>query len=288
VRSAAVLSCGSLDSALFASAEGNVTVVAPIVVQNLSVGPDPIEAGGTAYLRGTVTGGEPPYTLRVVWGDRTTSAVGQAAGGTFAIPHAFPAGNYSPSLEVTDSGGLLAHGTVGEALAASGSLVVGINAESYVTDVGTPTRFSSMALHVPAGSDTGWSCGTLSPGAAPAQGLSTDFSCAFSATGTGQVFFEVLPPPPFTPASATLYESVVPVPTLAIETPNFTAEVGQPSLLALNVTGGVPPFSLDWAETGSAMAGQLRVATDGQVLLPLDPTEAGSLELVARDRKSVV
>ena len=282
VRSAAVLACGPMSSPVFAAAEANVTVVTPIAVENLSVGPDPVGAGGTAFLRGTLTGGSPPYALRVAWGDGTNASVSVPAAGPFSIPHAFPAGEYVPWLDATDSGGLLARARVGEALAASDSLAVGIDAGSYVADVGFPVPFNATVLHPPAQYSTGWTCGSLAPRSGASVSSSTDFSCAFSLPGTGQVFFEVLPPAPLSPVNATLDESVVPAPTLTVRTPNLTAEVGQPSLVTFSVTGGVPPFLLDWAETGSGIAGSVRVATDGRLLLPIVPAEAGSLELAAR------
>jgi hypothetical protein len=287
VRSAAVLTCGGQNTPAFAMAEANVTVVAPVVVQNLSVDPNPVTAGGVASLRGNVTGGEPPYTLHIVWGDGTTTAAGLSSPGSFSISHSFPSGDFSPTLEVTDSSGLLARGTVAETLAASDSLVAGIGAQTYITDVGLPVRFNATVLPAPTGDDIGWSCGVQSRTADPRSFASpgtgsTEFSCSFSNPGTGFVFFEALPPAPLAPATATLDETVVPVPTLGAETSNLSAEVGQPTLATFNVTGGVPPFRLDWTEVGSSVAGELPIATDGTVLLPIIPREAGSLELVAR------
>ena len=183
---------------------------------------------------------------------------------------------------MTDAAGLLAHATVGEVLASSDSLAVGITAENRETDVNNPVRFTATVLHEPAGSDTGWSCST-EPTSDPAPASSaTDFSCAFSPSGTGEVFFEGLPPAPLPPASATLTESVVPLPALVAVSPNLTGEVGQPGAVTFDVSGGVPPLHLDWFEVGTSVSGSLTLNTDGRVLLPLTPVQAGSLELVAR------
>jgi hypothetical protein len=282
VRSAALMTCGPQSSAVFATAEANVTVVAPIVIQELSVGPNPVTPGGTAFLRGNLTGGESPYLLRVAWGDGTTSSVVLGVAGSFSIPHVFPEGDFSPSLEVTDSQGLLAHGSVGEPLTASDSLAVGIEASTYVTDVGTSVRFHVTVLDALTGYVMGWWCRSVTPARIASTTNSTNFSCSFSLPGPGEVFFEVLPPAPLSPAAVTLEESVVPVPTLGVQASSLAGEVGQPSLVAFHILGGVPPFVVDWAETGSALSGQLAVATDGTTLLPIVPTDAGSLELVAR------
>lgn len=282
VRSAVVLSCGSAAWASVATAEANVTVVAPVAVQNLSVDPDPVDAGGTAFLRGNVSGGAPPYRLRISWGNGNVTSALDLNPGAFAVPHTFPSGQYLPSVVVTDSAGLLAHASVGEPLTSSTSLAVGITAENTETDVGFPVRFNASVLEEPVGSSTGWSCSS-SPTSAPAGAVSlTDFSCPFSHTGTGEVFFEVLPPAPQPAATTTLLESVVPLPTLAPLSANTTGEVGQSCATVFDVTGGVPPLHLDWFEVGTSVAGSLTLNADGRVVLALTPARAGSLVLVAR------
>ncbi|MGA9839303.1 MAG: hypothetical protein WBS16_02550 [Thermoplasmata archaeon] len=281
VRSEAVLACGPRDSAVFASAEANVTVVAPIGIENLSVGPGPVAPGGTAFVRGDLTGGEPPLVVRVAWGDGTNTSVVAPADGPFSIPHAFPEGRYAPSLTVRDSDGLFAEGLVGEVLTASPSLSVGIEARASATDVGLPVEFNATILHAPLLYETGWSCGNLSSTGASPGGDATDFSCTFPDPGPSAVVFDVLPPLLGSPVNATLEESVVPAPNLTVSPANRTGEVGQPSLLTFNITGGVPPFVLNWTESGSTLGGQFTVVDDGRAVLAIVPSEPGSLEVTA-------
>jgi hypothetical protein len=282
VRSAVMITCGTAASVLVAGAEANVTVVAPIALENLSLSPDPVAAGGTAFLHGNLSGGEPPYTLQISWGGGNVSALPIPTPGTFSIPHTFPAGSYLPTVVVTDSAGLAAQAAVGEVLAASDSLAVGITAVNTETDVDIPVPFNATALDEPVGSAAGWSCGPPGTFVPVDRTSSTDFSCAFSAVGTGDVLFEVLPPPSAAPASVTLRETVVPRPTIVALSPNLTGEVGEPGVVTVAIAGGVPPFHLDWVDIGTTTSGALVVPADGPVVLPFTPVRSGSLELVAR------
>jgi hypothetical protein len=282
VRSALEVTCGSGSSVMVGSAEANVTVIAPISIENLSLSPDPITAGGTAYLHGNLSGGAPPYILRVFWSAESASVVQIPGSGTFSLLHAFPAGQYLPSVIVTDSEGLVAAATVGEPLTASDTLAVGIVASSTVTDVGVPVSFHATVIDEPVGAVTGWSCGPVGSSPSPGENSSTNFSCGFSEVGTGSVLFEALPQVPLPPVSVVQQVTVVPRPTLVVLSPNLTAEVGQPCTATVDIVGGVPPFRLDWTEVGSSTNGTLPVAADGHVILPFTPAQAGSLELVVR------
>ncbi|MGA8303572.1 MAG: hypothetical protein WA547_09165 [Thermoplasmata archaeon] len=282
VRSAGVLLCGVQQSAIVATAEANVTVVAPIFIQNLSVGPDPVSVGATTFLHGALDGGVPPYSVRIEWGDGTESVVTLVSSGSFSVSHGYPAGNYVPEIVVGDSTGLLAEASAAGAVAVSDSLVVGITADETETDVGGTVRFVGTTLHDPAHSENGWNCSNEEAGGlAPADGT-VEFFCSFLHVGTGEAFFDVLPPSPLASVNATVFVSVVPLPTLEAATTNLTTEVGQPSAAAFTIAGGVPPFRLEWAETGTPADGTLTVPTDGRVVLPVDPAIAGSLELNAQ------
>jgi hypothetical protein len=280
VRSAGVLQCGDHQSAIVATAEANVTVVAPIFIQNLSVGPDPVSVGATTYLHGTLGGGVPPYSVRIVWGDGTVVEITLVTSGSFSVSHSFPAGEYLPEVLVGDSTGLLAEAFAAEAVAVSDSLVAGITTDRTEADVGAPVHFVGTTLHEPARSENGWNCSNERGALAPADG-SVEFLCSFLDPGIGEAFFEAVPPAPLAPVNSTLFESIVPLPTLEAATPALTDEVGQPSSAAFIVAGGVPPFRLDWSETGAPGGGILTVLADGRVVLPIDPAIAGSLELAA-------
>lgn len=280
-RSAGTLDCGGNLSVVVGSAEANITVAAPVLVQNLSMVPDVVRAYASASMRGNVSGGEPPYLFRVTWGDGSTTSVAVAAPGSFSIPHLFSAGTFAPSVVVTDSSGLVAGGAVDESLTASNSTAVGLGAVSSEVDIGVETTFNGTVLGDPTPQGTEWSCGGSPERVAVAAAFSTNFSCSFSAPGPTGVAFAVLESHPDPEASTTLLETVVPRPLLGAVIPTLTAEVGQPSAVGFNVSGGVPPFRLGWQQIGSALQGTLSFDADGQVLLPIAPEDPGSLELVA-------
>ncbi len=282
VRSAALLDCGGNRSAVLGMGEANITVVAPLALANLSIVPGAARVDGPATLEGTVVGGMPPYVLRVAWGDGTVSSTPVAAPGPFAIGHAFPAGTFRPQIVATDAAGLVADGSPNGALTASNSTAVGLVASSTAVDVGFPVSFTATVLDAPNDSGTGWSCGLEATAVRASDANATSFSCEFSDPGSAPVLFEVLPPIPDFSATATLIESVAPLPTLSAVSPALTAEVGQPCAVTFNVTGGVAPFRVEWHELGTPVDGVLSVASDGRVLLPLTPEIPGSLQLVAQ------
>ncbi len=281
VRSAAVIDCPGGSTATVGQAEANVTVVAPVAIGDLALAPDPAVPGENVSLAGNLTGGEPPYVVTIAWGGGTSSSLVVGAPGRFSAVHAYPSGTYQPDVVATDSSGRVGQATVDEPLTVSDSTAVGITAPGSSVDVGVTMSFVARVLDEPSGSATGWRCSSDAP-AAPASANGTNFSCGFSETGTGEVFFEIDPPVPYLPVSTTLVETVEALPTLVANGSTQVAEVGQPFAVAFNVSGGVPPFRLRWSEVGTSTEGTLSVPSDGRVLVPLDPVLPGSLELVAR------
>jgi hypothetical protein len=281
-RSGADLECGSETSAIVATANANITVDSPISLQDLSIGPNPITPGEFAYVRGNVSGGMPPYSLRITWGDGTRSVVNLSAPGSFRASHPFPAGSYRPGLTVTDSAGLVVQSIVGATLDVSSSLAVGITADRIATDVGVPVRFKATVLQEPPGASTDWSCHPAAAFAGDGSAGSTNFTCWFLEPGIGVASFEILPRGGAQAVAASLPISVEPLPALSVIASNLTTEVGEPVFLGFNVTGGVAPFRLDWAAVGAGEDGSISVAADGTILVSFDPNRSGSLDVDAR------
>lgn len=281
VRSAAVQECGRTNSTTVASAFANMSVVAPITVANISIQPNPILPGDVASLGGWVAGGEPPYAVRVQWGDGSSSLVTVLRAGDFAVAHAFAAGTYRPSITVNDAVGDVASASVGGPLEANDSLSVAITPDSWAVDVGIPAEFSAGVLGAPNGSGSGWMCSTPAAAMPRALSASTNFSCAFSAAGVGEVLYEVFPPVPGATASAEWTEVVEPLPTVVPVAGTPAAEVGQPCVVGFETAGGVPPFRLDWAERGTSVTGSLTSPTDGRLYVPFVPQNSGALSIEA-------
>jgi hypothetical protein len=279
VRSAADLSCTGTSTVIDDTAEANVTVIAPISIENLSVGPNPVDPGSTVYLTGNVSGGQAPYSLQMTWGDGTRTTADLSSAGSFAVPHIYPAGNYWPGIVVEDSLGLLAQASVGEAVVSTASLAIGIAANRSETDIGVPVRLNTTVINAPAGSVTQWAC--LSAIRTVASSDSTEFSCTFSHPGPAEVTAQVQIPNTYDTASASLSMSVEPLPTLISLTSSPTTEIGRSCLVAFDVSGGTPPFRLTWTASGAADGGVVPVATDGTVVVSILPTVPGSFGMVA-------
>lgn len=282
VRSAAEEACGGESSAEVEGAFANVTVVAPISLGNVSAEPNPIEPGGTASVEGWVAGGEPPYSLDVHWGDGTSTIVPWPRAGAFEVAHVFVAGLFRPTVAVSDAVGDGSSVAVVAPLVVNGSFAVAISARYWAVDVGVPVAFSARVLDEPNASSSGWTCSTPSGDTPRSEATGANFSCAFSDVGSGDVLYEVLPPVPTPSESAEWTEEVEPLPTLTALSDNRSAEVGQPCLVGFEISGGVPPFRLDWSELGTSATGSIESPTDGRLYLPLAPGTPGALSIDAR------
>ncbi|MGI0071569.1 MAG: hypothetical protein ACRECT_05835 [Thermoplasmata archaeon] len=281
VRAAAVLDCATAATAILATAGANVTVVPQISVQNLSVDPEPVEPGETATLRGNVSGGEPPLTVRVAWGDGSSSTTNLSADAGFALSHSFSAGTYVPEVFVSDSDGLFAQASAPEPVYVSGSLVVGIVANRSAVDVAMPVHLNVTVLNAPMGPIVTSTCTSVPATAVPALNRSEPLVCTFLAPGTGYVGVQALTPSSPDTVTATLTIPVAPRPTLEIDLSSVATEVGVSGFLSFRVAAGVGPFRIAWVEGGGADSGVLSLATDGTALVPIAAPEAGRFEFSA-------
>ncbi len=281
-RGAAEVSCSGAVYTIFASTDANVSVIAPLGIENLSVAPTAIEPGGTAFLRANLTGGTPPYTVDVEWGDGTSSTFNVPAAGTFGAQHPYPTGSYSPSVTANDSTGDDVSMAAAETVVATNAMVAGISPGNSVADVGVPLPWNVSVLNAPSSYRTAWSCGSPPLPGDINDGVPTNLSCTFSSPGPGPIYFAVRVPPPGPSYTALVTESVLPDPTLSAAEANATIDEGSASELLYNASFGVPPFAVEWTLLGAGLAGSLEVPADGSFLLPLDPFEPGSFSLEVR------
>ena len=280
VRSAALLDCGAAISARVSSAAANVSVEDPVTIGNLSVGPNPEEPGSIAELRGVLAGGTPPYTAQVQWGDGSNASVLLTGAGPFAIPHAYPCGSFTPALRILDAEGSVATAAVAEALVVSSDLAIAITPEWLATDVGRPLPWNLTIQSPPAVFAANATCAPDASSAGNAShGLPT--ACTFDAPGIGSIRALVTPLRPAHPVAAILNVSVRADPTLSLGPALEPSEVGEACPVPVNLTGGVPPFSLYWTVVGSAAVGVVAVPSDGSAVLPVDPSRAGGLAIDA-------
>jgi hypothetical protein len=280
VRSALAVSCGSVRNTVLGEAVTSLTVVAPLSLQNLSISPNPLPSGAVANLSVRVVNGQPPYLLRVKWGDGTSSLLNVTKAGFVSLPHRFTNGSYNPAVFASDSAGMVENASVEEPLSVSGGLAVALDPSTIVAEVGIPVGFSGVVLHAPAEFGYVTSC-TDSVAAAATHDAATpaevSFNCTFEAPGIADVDFEVVPVGgDLPPVEAQLAEPVEPPLELNVSPPSAVGEVGHPTVLAAAISGGVAPFRIAWRLTGNSSTQVASCYTDGTVALPVWPAEAGS------------
>ena len=286
VRSRALLDCGTNGSVVSGTGTATVSIVVPLEVTGLAIGPNPLDPVGTASLNGTVTGGESPYSVEAVWGDGTSSLLSLPSPGPFSLRHLFPSGMFVPHLLVSDSGGDISNDSVAEALSVGAGLRTAIVPASYVAEVGIPVQFTGMADGTTHGMIPLFGCSNATAQSSPAPILSpngTPFSCTFDSPGVAPVFFDVVSPHPGGPSSsAILYERVVAPPNLSVGLVSSMGEVGEPVGVRVHVSGGDPPLSLAWNLSGSRSGDSETVESDGDGVLSLPVVSAGAYAIGVR------
>lgn len=279
VRAAATLVCGPSEALLDLVGSANVTVVAPIEVTELGVEPHAIAANGTTNLSGWVDGGVPPYRFSVAWGDGSRTDSNVSATGPFSFLHRFPAGEFVPSVTVTDSTAQRANASVGEPVYASSGLAVGVRPSTRVAEAGAPIELTGEIVHPPPAYGYATVCtdSNGTPGRPPVESGATPpvFTCTFSDPGTALVELDVVPTSSAPPATALLAEPVVADVALSLGVTSSTTDTGSWARLTANLSGGVAPFALTWQLSGSANASSVTVERDGTVSLPVISSAAG-------------
>jgi hypothetical protein len=279
VLSAGEVDCGSQREPISGSAVANVTVLAPLSLQDLSVGPGPALPNVSVNLTGALVGGLAPYRIEVDWGDGTRSSTNLSAAGPFAIPHDFPAGRYSPSVSVEDALGSLAPGSVVEPIVVSDRLAVGIESASDEVELNVPAHFALRTADWAGGSAPFALCDGRAPTSASLAPGGENFTCTFTEVGPATVFAGV--GSPNSPASTNiLIDTAEPPLSMAVDPPLRPSEVGRPSDVEVIVVGGVPPFRLETQILGGPNATVLPLPEDGAVLTTVNPSVAGSLPTV--------
>jgi len=285
-HSGAELDCGKGQTVINRSSEANVSIVVPLSLSTVELGPNPIVPGETAVLQGTIVGGQPPYQVEIMWGDGTNSLLVLRTTGAFLVDHLFPAGQYVPSLQASDSGGDVTNTSVDEVISVGSGLEVAVVPASSVTEVGVPTEFAGIIVNPPPGAITLFDCSNASSDLASAGPLSsneTSFSCTFNAPGTAEVLFGAYSPRPGGPsASVVLYESVVPLPSVSIRPIQAVGEVGGIAHVPVVVRGGAMPISLTWNLSGNRSGGEETLRADGGGVISIALGIAGEFAVGAR------
>ena len=286
LRSAAIVRCGTDERVQSGTAFANVTVVAPLWLGPLHVGPDPIAVGGSSNLSGDVELGTPPYLLNVTWGDGTGSSYTLVAPGPFSFAHAFPAGNFTPSITLRDADGVEVTATSTEPEYASATLAVGLLASSYDAEVGLPVNLTAEAEDPPSWFFPATSCGGISSATAErplAAAPTLYFSCTYTAPGPAEARFSITPGNTnLAPAQADLALSVAAPLQASGPTGPLSTAVASPVEVPITIQGGVAPYSLRWNGSGSSVAQGATLYRGGAALLPVTPALPGPFGVMIR------
>jgi len=290
VRSEAVSACG-VDETLVAQESGsNISIVVPLSLSGLELGPNPLFPGARATLTGTVEGGDPPYTLVVAWGDGNDSTFVVPEPGPFSVVQRFPPGEFDPAITAGDTVGDLTENHVAEILSVGIGLEVAIASARYVAEVGIPVEFTGIVQDAPSGAVTLFDCSNATVNSDVTGDNASDqttFACTFVSPGTAEVLFGVYPPAPGGPsASVILYESVVPAPTVSAELVESVGEVGTTALVRVHLSGGVLPLSLAWNLSENGPGGVEVVSSDGGGLVAVALGAAGNYSVGLRANDS--
>jgi len=292
VRSEATVLCGSSVTTVELTNETSVSIVAPLFLSGLRVGPNPILPGQNASLEGALTGGQSPYSLRIAWGDGTTSSTEVPQSGSFSFNHSFSAGDFVPTVTVADADGDTADGSVNEALSVGTGLEAAILPEEGVAEVGVPVQLIGVVASAPNGTITFFDCtnATVVTEGSPGPNESA-LTCTFTTSGTAEVLFTAFSSRPGgASVTAILYERVVLAPSITAFVTRGEGEVGGTSLVRAVVFGGIPPLMLSWNLSGtrSILSDELLLG-DGEGFVTVGLEQAGdySVQLRVEDSAGV-
>lgn len=227
-----------------ASSEGTLTVLPALNVSAFAIGPSPSEVGVATVLHATVAGGFAPYSALLSGFPGPCQAAGSLS------PTCYPsqAGNFTVTLTVTDTLGVSVNVsvplTVAPALAID-SFGFATPARAEVGQTSTATVRASGGIAPVLASYSSLSGGdfTCAPGgASPA--LSTD--CTWHAPGNFSVLVTLSDAAGGAAQQAASIEVRTPPSVASFRISPSTADQGAQVDFAVNVTGGFPPYSIQW------------------------------------------
>lgn len=286
VRSAADLECPSNATLVERTNSTEVSIVTPLDLSDVQASPMLLSPEGVVSLDGNVTGGAPPYSVDVAWGDGTRTSFDLSGPGAFSVNHTFAVGEFVPYVVVSDSESDIENRSVPEAISVGSGFRVSVVPSTFVAEVGVPVDLAGVALDAPGGSIALFDCTNASidsTARASSASNATDFACTFESAGTQEVLFGLYPSEiGGASASAVLYETVVPPPSLTVVPVASVGEVGRAALLEVSLSGGAMPISLSWNLTGNRSAGSEIVDADGSEVLGLPLAAPGDYALGIR------
>jgi hypothetical protein len=262
--------CGAQNVSFGTEAQASVTTVEPLEVENFTAGGATSAPGALVTCSGLVTGGEPPYRIDVQFGDGNSSSELLAAPGEFSLGHRYAVGSYRPSVSVEDALYDRTSAQVESAVLVADALAAEVEPVGPGPEAGAPFPVEAIAEggYPPysflwsdsagdAGTGANWTIASAEPGPLAVELLATDR--LGEAVEVARQF------------------AVAPPVTARVAGEN--GDVGRPLLLRLNLTGGVPPFSVTGTPVPSGSSFAFTAYADGNWSEAVVPSVAASLWL---------
>lgn len=289
VRAAGTVTCAATARPIVAAAVSNVTVDAPLTVDNLSVVPSATSSDRNVRLTAAVAGGLGPFEVRVAWQDGNTSSERLETGDRVALNHTYSTGVYRPTLRVTDETGAVASSRSPENVDVLAGRDVRIATSPADPEAGLLTMFgASFGAREP--NDPPFvECGNGSLVDASIGVSSENFTCVFPRAGPASVRAGL--GDPNQGAVTNELDVTVRAPLVAtIGAPFEPGEVGRPLAVPVVISGGVSPFSVA-VQLGSGNPATVRaVDSDGTAWVPVTSVTPGAFtaDTVVTDARGAV
>ncbi|MCI4363146.1 MAG: hypothetical protein L3K13_02440 [Thermoplasmata archaeon] len=257
--------CSTNNVSFGTEAYARVFTVPSLLLSGWSAGIGPVQPGTPVICRGALSGGEPPYSVSVEFGDGNSSSFTLSTTGPFSVTHQFALGTYLPTVSVTDPLGERVVGSASSSVLVASSLAAQVVPGALGPEVGV-----------------GFPLAALVEGGFPPYSFLWNDSSGDAGTGAA---WSVPPTVARTLlvgllvtdrlGDAVRVERTFPVaPTVSLHTLVLASggDVGRPMPFVLSVAGGVGPFTVTGSSVPSGSSFGFTAPTAGnwtEALVPL-------------------
>jgi hypothetical protein len=268
----ATLLCPSSQPWVETPASAEVTIVPALAVGPVGLTAETATPGSLVGVRWNATGGDPPYSVRVDFGDGNATTELQDAPGPGVAYHAYRAGEYDPQVDVTDARGAEATSGAELPLEIAWGMTVALQPSTATPEV---DRSFELNASVSGGSPPyaiSWDVDGNYSDIIWATGISIDpatrspIQVAVIVTGAGGGFAELNASYP-----------VAAPPNLTVVPYRPQGDVGLAFPVNVSVAGGVAPFNLSWQVDPGGANDSEPLDAGGPWLIPLLPTDPGPI-----------
>ncbi len=262
--------CDLLPQTFETNLTAQITEVPPLYVSGISGSPDPALPYTPVALAATFTGGLGPYNITLDFGDGTSEPISDLAPSAIRVTHAYPVGQFLPSVRVTDALGETETGPATDPLLVSSALAVAAYPASNEFEQGVPTLLSASATGGQAPYTFLWNAST------GATHLGATWVVDPAEPGSETVTVQVRDAEG-TATSSSLRFEVAPSIAVAVQASRPQLDLGQPLWLNLSIEGGVPPYQISGSADPSGSRFDLAPVTTSDLEEVIVPDAPGLL-----------